>query len=102
MTRLERWQRVASTHLLHHILCQAAKGVHYCDAGRHRDTVETYELTQPLVEFKNAWIDDMLDYEQEHGKVPAEEGKRQWAECMKRADAEVDRVRMRYAAGKAA
>lgn len=102
MNRRERWEEVGGTLLLRHILCQAAKGIHYSDAGRHADTAETFDLTSPLVAYKNAWIRDMLDYEQEHGKVPNEEAKRQWEQCIARADAEVNQIRRQYAAGKAA
>ena len=102
MTRLERWQGIAGMQLLKHVMCQASKGIHYTDAVRNPMSQESWELTLPLVEYKNAWIQDMLDYEQEHGRVPSEEGKRQWAECMKRADEAVDNVRRRHAAGKAA
>jgi hypothetical protein len=67
-----------------------------------RPTRETAELTEPLVRFKNAWVRDMLDYEQEHGTVPESEARRQWADCIARAEAEVENVRRHHAAGKAA
>lgn len=103
MTRLEKWQALGGTRLLRHILTQAAQGVHYCDAGRNPDTAESYDLTRPLVDYKNAWVRDMLDYEQEHRAVPPpEEVCKRWAECMARAELQVDAVRHRYATGMAA
>jgi hypothetical protein len=66
---------------------------HYTDAERNHRTQESWNLTAPLVDFKNAWIRDMLDLEQEIGTVTAEEGKRQWADCMRRADEAANQIR---------
>lgn len=102
MNRHEKWTALANTNLLRHVLTQASKGVHYSDAQRNPMTQESWDLTAPLVDYKNAWVRDMLDYEQEHGSVPDKEGKRQWDQCMDRAEAAVNEVRSRYTMGKAA
>lgn len=102
MNRREKWTALANTNLLRHILTQVAKGIHYSDDARNPMTQESWDLTQPLVDYKNAWVRDMIDYEQEHGKVPEAEGSRQWGQCMERAEQLVDEVRKRYALGVAA
>lgn len=102
MTRREKWTTLANTNLLRHILTQASKGIHYSDAQRNPMTQESLDLTCPLVDYKNAWVRDMLDYEQEHGSVPEKEGKRQWDQCMERTESAVKEIRARYAIGKAA
>jgi hypothetical protein len=97
VNRREKWEALANTNLLRHVLTQASKGVHYTDAQRSPLSQESYDLTQPLVDYKNAWVRDMLDYEQEHGEVPGLEGKRQWDSAMERVEADVEAVRRRYA-----
>lgn len=102
MNRREKWMALAGTNLLRHVLTQASKGVHYSDAQRNPMTQESWDLTAPLMDYKNAWVRDMLDYEQEHGLVPEKEGKKQWDECMQCAEVAINDVRARYSMGKAA
>lgn len=42
-----------------------------------------------LVKYKNLWAEQMKLSENDEGEVPIEEQKEVWAECMKRAEAEI-------------
>lgn len=111
------WTARANLLMLKHVLTQASKGVHYScvwTRGGHwkgkpyRDekgvdhppmppTQETKDLTQPLVDFKNAWALDMRENAAAGSILPTKEQNAQFAECMRRADELVAQVRARYA-----
>lgn len=101
-----RWDRQANDHLLAHVMRQAIKGIHYCCAdtlslkrniARMGPSEESKALTQPLVECKNVWAQQMRELEDD-GALPTDGGKSLWEECMANAEEMVARVRRANAA----
>lgn len=111
----DRWDITANTHLLAHIARQAELGIHYSVGDppvvhRGKDwkpSRQTQELTAILVAYKNAWAQDMREWDVNPatGEVlipPESEERRTFAECMRRADEEIDQLRRQWSAGAAA
>lgn len=81
-----RWMREANLHLLAHITRQAGKRVFYNAAD-----------TQPLIEAKNAWAENMLEAEQV-GTLPADNGAEWWQYAVANAEAVIELQRRQRAA----
>lgn len=96
----DQWDIAGNKHLLAHIARQAEKGIHYCSRAdmefpgvwRGKDwraDGQSRLLTGYLVAYKNAWVRDMRE-----AMFPTEAQQRAaWADCMARADAEVNACR---------
>lgn len=98
------WDIQANRMLLGYLGDQVRAGIRYCDddtaAGRRsarEPSQETCDLTAPLLAYKSAWAQDMRELHAEQGHVTADQELRTFRDCMRRANAEVDQVRERYA-----
>jgi hypothetical protein len=98
------WDIQANRLLLGYINDQARAAVHYCceetRSGRRRasePSQESRDLTQVLVDYKNAWARDMREMAEHPGGVPKPTQLQSFMECMRRATIEVDAVRAYYA-----
>jgi hypothetical protein len=98
------WDTQANRFLLGYIGDQARAGAHYCDEqtrsgarSAEKPSQETRALTAPLVAYKNAWAQDMRDMANERNEVPMDVQKATWADCMRRANLEVQQIRESYA-----
>lgn len=98
------WDVQANRLLLGYINDQARASVHYCcdetRSGRRRasePSQESRDLTQVLVDYKNAWARDMREMAEHPGGVPKQTQLQSFMECMRRATIEVDAVRNYYA-----
>lgn len=87
---MDGWDAMAGRHLLAHILRQAKAKRYY--AGSDPKSREAKELTQPLVDAKNAWADEMREAAKA-GTLPTDHGRAWWNEAMQKADAAVDYIR---------
>jgi hypothetical protein len=103
--RGDSWDMRANRLLLGYIGDQARAGVSYCsqhDRGFHltpewQPLSETVALTQPLVDYKNAWAQDMREAADPSNCVPIDQQMAAWNDCMRRANAEVELIRQRSA-----
>lgn len=102
------WLIAANKHLLAHIARQAAAGIHYASVRDrnvyprlkdYKADAETTALTGVLVDYKNAWARDMREWD---GLPAVEDQKRTWAECMARADAQINVLRPTFSRERAA
>jgi hypothetical protein len=83
-----RWDREGCIHLLNYIRTQAGARVYYLG----------HDSTQPLVDAKNNWAQDMRDAEQA-GALPADNGKQWWAEYIEVAEQRIRGISADYAGG---
>lgn len=85
MKTYDRWDIAGNRHLLERVWeCAGAK--------RYFDAVETWVL----VEFKNAWAEDMRADDKGEG-VPIDKQKAAWQDCMERADAQIAAIEKKAA-----
>ena len=84
---LPRWATTANRHLLAYIL----------DGWHKRRFYATPEMTQALVDGKNAWAEDMREHEAGPG-IPADNGRALWAEYMQAAETSIAAMRHKAAA----
>lgn len=96
----DRWTIIANQRLLKHIMTQASRGNHYCSVHDRSVPVprlehwqadaETHALTQPLVDYKNAWAQDMREGPHPLSQQIQDDA---WRSCMHRAEELINKVR---------